>query len=231
MKTCWRAWMGLAGWALAASVAVGCASQPRTAGAGEGSALPSAAVAEMTAGESAGREVIRVVEPTDAMVAAVVAASPKLEPVLASTLAWKDTPYEWGGKRPIEGMDCSGYTWRAYYDNGLGYEGYMNTHTLARMKGGNGLRKIDGGLAAAKPGDLLVYGYYREPETKGRWRGHVVILIDATGETTGEPGLVVGSHGGTVDRLAFVVAEGFDEGYFREPNMPLVSVLRPVALE
>ncbi|MEO0588239.1 MAG: NlpC/P60 family protein, partial [Planctomycetota bacterium] len=209
----------------------GCAQTPEPAESSAASALPSAAMEEMTAGESAGREVIRVVEPTDAMVAAVIAESPQLEPVLASSLAWKDSPYVWGGKRPTEGMDCSGYTWRAYYNNAMGYEAYMNTHTLARIQRGNGLRKVDGGLAAAEPGDLLVYGYYREPATNERWRGHVVILIDATGETTGEPGLVVGSHGGTVDRLAFVVAEGFEAGYFREPNMPLVSVLRPVALE
>ena len=60
-----------------------------------------------------------------------------------------------------------------------------------------------------------------------------VIVTDggALPEVAGEAGLVVGSHGGTVDGLAFVVAEGFEAGYFREPEMALVNVLRPVALE
>ncbi|MEM7682449.1 MAG: NlpC/P60 family protein [Planctomycetota bacterium] len=173
--------------------------------------------------------VIRVIEFTPAMFSAVVAESPHLAPVLQSSLDWLGTPYVWGGKTPIDGLDCSGYTWRAFHDHGLGYDRYQSTRRMSVHQAGNGLTRVSTKLQDARPGDLLVYGYFDNPNSQEGWHGHVVILIDPDGATTGVPGLVVGSHGGTVDRLAFVVAKGFDEGYFRRPKSRLRAVLRPDA--
>lgn len=176
-----------------------------------------------------GEAVIRVVDFTPSMFDALVAESPHLAPVLQSSLDWLNTPYVWGGTKPIDGLDCSGYTWRAFHTHGLGYDRYLNTRRMSVHRAGNGLTRVSTKLQDARPGDLLVYGYFDDPATQQGWHGHVVILVDADGSTTGIPGLVVGSHGGTVDRLAFVVAKGFDDGYFRRPKSRLRAVLRPDA--
>ena len=91
----------------------------------------------------------------------------------------------------------------------------------SRLDRANGLRKI--AFEDALAGDLLVYGYRDEA---GRWRGHVVILVDKDGGTTGHRGLVLGAHGGSVDEVHYVTFTGFDNGYFKDPQMRLVNVLR-----
>ena len=91
----------------------------------------------------------------------------------------------------------------------------------SRLDRANGLRKI--AFEDALAGDLLVYGYRDEA---GRWRGHVVILVDKDGGTTGHRGLVLGAHGGSVDEVQYVTFTGFDNGYFKDPQMRLVNVLR-----
>lgn len=129
-------------------------------------------------------------------------------------------PYKWGGTQMTKGIDCSNFTWQLFRKMGFPYERFIGTQNLANWKKGNGLRKID--FDAAEPGDLLVYGY-----SKGKkWYGHVVVLIDLDGLHSGHKGLVLGAHGGDVDQVAFITYDGFNEGYYKNPRMKLVNVLR-----
>ena len=120
-----------------------------------------------------------------------------------------------------EGIDCSNYTWQLYRSLGMGYERFLSTRALAGLERDNGLHKIS--FEDALAGDLLVYGYRDEA---GKWRGHVVILVDKDGDTTGHRGLVLGAHGGSVDEVQYVTFTGFEDGYFKDPQMRLVNVLR-----
>jgi cell wall-associated NlpC family hydrolase len=120
-----------------------------------------------------------------------------------------------------EGIDCSNYTWQLYRFLGMGYDRFLSTMALSRLDRANGLHKIS--FEDALAGDLLVYGYRDEAE---RWRGHVVILVDKDGGTTGHRGLVLGAHGGSVDEVQYVTFSGFDNGYFKDSQMRLVNVLR-----
>jgi cell wall-associated NlpC family hydrolase len=129
--------------------------------------------------------------------------------------------YKWGGTQLDKGIDCSNYTWQLYRSLGLGYDRFLSTMALSRVNRANGLRKVS--FADALAGDLLVYGYRDEA---GKWRGHVVILVDKDGNTTGHRGLVLGAHGASVDGVQFVTFNGFDKGYFKDPKMRLVNVLR-----
>ncbi len=107
------------------------------------------------------------------------------------------------------------------------YDRYQATRGLAKVQESNGLVRV-ASWADARPGDLLVYGYFDHPETQKGWHGHVVILIDPAGDLTGQRGLVLGAHGGQVRQVAYVVAQGFDQQYFRESRSELRAVLRPV---
>lgn len=168
----------------------------------------------------------------DAPVAAVVPATEELlaaasdisEPVRRLIDAARPTigtPYVWGGADLSAGVDCSNYTWLIHRDMGLPYRRYRNTKALSTHIRGNGLTAVP--FDQARPGDLLVYGYTGDD---GRWRGHVVILIDPTGEATGYPGLALGSHGAPADGVQFITYLGYDAGYYKQPFRELVNVLR-----
>ena len=131
------------------------------------------------------------------------------------------TPYIWGGTQLEKGIDCSNYTWQLYRKVGFSYKRFLGTTVLSRLKRANGLRSVP--FQDARPGDLLVYGY-RDDENQ--WYGHVVVLIDKTGETTGHKGLVLGAHGKPISSVQFITYTGFEEGYFKEPRMRLCNVLR-----
>jgi hypothetical protein len=131
------------------------------------------------------------------------------------------TPYKWGGTQLEEGIDCSNYTWQLYRKVGFPYKRFLGTMVLSRLKRANGLRSVS--FEDARAGDLLVYGY-RDDEN--HWFGHVVILIDKSGEITGHKGLVLGAHGKPVSSFQFITFTGFEEGFFKEPRMRLCNVLR-----
>lgn len=131
------------------------------------------------------------------------------------------TPYKWGGTQLEEGIDCSNYTWQLYRKVGLPYKRFLGTMVLSRLKRANGLRSVP--FDEARAGDLLVYGY-RDDEN--HWFGHVVILIDKSGDFTGHKGLVLGAHGKPVSSVQFITYTGFEEGFFKEPRMRLCNVLR-----
>lgn len=64
-------------------------------------------------------------------------------------------PYQWGGTRPGQGLDCSGLTQYAYGQAGIGLDHYSGSQTVGQ--------KID--AAQLAPGDLVV------------WRGHVAMYV------------------------------------------------------
>lgn len=130
------------------------------------------------------------------------------------------TPYKWGGTRMEKGIDCSNFTWQLFRSISDSYERFISTRTLAVLKDRNGLRKVP--LDKTQPGDLLVYGY-RDGK---KWHGHVVILIDPDGRTSGHKGLVLGAHGGKVNAVQFVTFAGYERGYFKHPRMKLCNALR-----
>ena len=129
--------------------------------------------------------------------------------------------YRWGQSDLERGIDCSNYTWQLFRKVGLPYDRYLNTLNLSTLTQGHGLHQVT--FEEAVPGDLLVYGYHDE---KDGWHGHVVIVVDLDGSTTGYKGLVLGAHGGTVGKVQFVTYKGFKSGYFRDQRMRLCNVLR-----
>ena len=132
------------------------------------------------------------------------------------------TPYKWGGSDLANGIDCSNFTWLLYRSIGVPCERYLRTRTLATLRKNAGLSQTT--FADAQPGDLLVYGYRDDADD---WHGHVVVLVDKTGQLTGQPGLVLGAHGTPVSAVQFVTVAGFAQGWFKTPEMRLVNVLRP----
>ena len=164
---------------------------------------------------------IRVVPATDSLVRKAAAGDETIHRLLETALPTIGVPYRWGGTQLQKGIDCSNYIWQLYRAIGRPYDRFLSTTALSRLKRSNGLRKIS--FEDAVAGDLLVYGYRDEAK---RWRGHVVILVDKDGSTTGHKGLVLGAHGGTVDEVQFVTFTGFDDGYFKSPKMRLCNVLR-----
>lgn len=179
---------------------------------------------------------VELVAFTAAMQTAVAAESPHLAPLLDTADDWLGTPYVWGAASPGKGLDCSNFTWLLARAHGLAYDRYLNTHAMSRLNQSHGLKRINipnptPDLTLARPGDLLVYGYYDEPEIRRGWHGHVVILIDPTGQTTGHPGLVLGAHGGAIKQVAYVVADGYPQHYFRTPRNQLLAILRPVEFD
>ena len=163
---------------------------------------------------------VRVVQASDSTRAKLCQQDKDLCRLLNQALPSIGIPYVWGGTQLTKGIDCSNFTWQLHRSAGRGYERFLSTQTLARIKNRNGLRQVS--FQQSKPGDLLVYGY-QDGKT---WRGHVVILMDRDGKTTGHKGLVLGSHGGPVRSVQFVTYDGFDKGYFGRPEMKLRNVLR-----
>jgi cell wall-associated NlpC family hydrolase len=133
------------------------------------------------------------------------------------------TPYKWGGTDLVGGIDCSNYTWLLYRSIGVSYDRYIRTQVLANLRSNEGFGQAT--FDNAQPGDLLVYGYR---DDAGAWHGHVVILVDKTGHDTGLKGLVLGAQGAPVSAVQFVTFEGFEQGYFKTPEMRLLNVLRPL---
>lgn len=186
------------------------------------SASSSVAEARRPAGDDGARR-IAVVPASDDLLARSSTGGPTIRRVLAAAKPTIGTPYKWGGTDLNGGIDCSNFTWLLYRSIGVPYDRYIRTQDLATMRGNAALSQVSFGDAA--PGDLLVYGYR---DGAGAWHGHVVILVDKTGRSTGWRGLVLGAHGSPVSAVRFVTFEGFDEGYFKTPAMRLVNVLRPV---
>lgn len=164
---------------------------------------------------------ISVVPASDPLLAKAAGRSDIVGRLLKAARPTIGVRYKWGGTRMAEGIDCSNYTWQLYRSLGMAYDRFLSTMALSRVNRANGLRKIS--FEDALAGDLLVYGYRDEA---GRWRGHVVILVDKDGGATGHRGLVLGAHGAGVDAVQFVTFTGFDKGYFKDPQMRLVNVLR-----
>ncbi len=171
--------------------------------------------------EQENRASITVVPATDRLLDDAAAISPHLARVIDAARPTLGTPYDWGGEDLRAGVDCSNYTWLLHRGLGLPYRRYLNTRRLADHTQGNGLRSVP--HDAARPGDLLVYGYH---DDNGRWHGHIVILIDPTGEYTGHPGLALGSHGRPANGVQFVTYPGYTHGYWRRPEQRLHNVLR-----
>ena len=142
--------------------------------------------------------------------------------ILAKAKPTIGAPYTWGGTNLTSGIDCSNYTWLLYRSIGVPYDRYIRTQELATLHRNAGFTQTT--FTEAQPGDLLVYGYRADD---GVWHGHVVILVDRTGQRTGHPGLVLGAHGTPVSAVRFVTFEGFEQGYFKTPTMRLLNVLRP----
>ena len=164
---------------------------------------------------------IRVVPATDLLVKNAGRGHETLRRLLAAAKPTIGVPYKWGGTELKKGIDCSNYTWQLFRGIGMPYDRFLSTMALSRLRRSNGLQSI--AFEDAEPGDLLFYGY-RE-HTK-RWHGHVVILIDKDGRATGHKGLVLGAHGRPVSAVQFVTFTGFDDEYFRSPEMRLCNVLR-----
>ncbi len=197
------------------SFAMGCLSFLGSSDAAESSSH-SRASAVPGAGE------IRVIPATDSLVTKAAATGDTISRLLTAARPTIGVPYRWGGAQLEKEIDCSNYTWQLYRKIGMPYDRFLSTLQLSTLKRSNGLRKISFDEAVA--GDLLVYGYR---DTNKRWRGHVVILADMDGSSTGHKGLVLGAHGGSVGEVQFVTFRGFDAGYFKDPRMRLCNVLRP----
>jgi cell wall-associated NlpC family hydrolase len=205
---------------LAGLVLGGCTRERRG---GAGHETPSVVPATSDAGRDQSTPTITVVHLSDAVMEQAAASGTTIRAVLAAAKPTIGTPYKWGASDLATGIDCSNYTWRLYRSIGVPYERYLRTWRLASVQRNAGFHQVT--FAEARPGDLLVYGYR---DGNREWHGHVVILVDRTGHLTGHRGLMLGAHGAPVSAVRFVTTAGFEEGWFREPEMRLVNVLRPV---
>ena len=73
------------------------------------------------------------------------------EDVVASAKKYLGVPYVWGGTDPQKGLDCSGLVQRAFADLGIDLPRVSYQQAAAGTQ-------VDGGLAAAQPGDVLAFG-------------------------------------------------------------------------
>ncbi|GAA1907735.1 transglycosylase SLT domain-containing protein [Lapillicoccus jejuensis] len=76
---------------------------------------------------------------------------PTGDSVVADARRYLGVPYVWGGTDPKTGLDCSGLVQRVFHDLGV---------TLPRVAADQAREgtHVAGGLAQAKPGDLLTFG-------------------------------------------------------------------------
>ena len=128
------------------------------------------------------------------------------------------TPYRWGGRNWLTGVDCSSFTMKIFQDMGVYYKKFQTTYYMRRAKKTNGYYSIPVEEAAA--GDMLVYGTF----VRGKWNGHVIILVDPDFRHRDFLGLAVGSHGNKVG-VRFISYKGFPH-YYRRPDIKLRNVLR-----
>jgi len=104
---------------------------------------------------------------------------------LAYAEAQVGTPYQWGGERAGVGFDCSGLaqaSWRA---------AGVSIPRVAQQQFDAGLRIPEG--EPLEPGDLVFFGAAADEVS------HVGIVIEATGDTTGE--MVDAPHTGALVRV------------------------------
>lgn len=141
-----------------------------------------------------------------------------LNTLLYLAMIRQGTPYRWGGRNWMTGVDCSNFTMKIFQDIGAYYRNFQVTHTLRGVKKSNGYYRVP--LDEARAGDMLVYGSYDD----GEWNGHVVILVDRDFRHRDFLGLVVGSHGNEVG-VRFISYKGFPH-YYRRPDIKLRNVLR-----
>lgn len=78
-------------------------------------------------------------------------AGPTGDAVVADGRKYLGVPYVWGGTDPAKGLDCSGLVQRVFKD--LGYSLPRVAADQARQG-----THVTGGLAQARPGDLLTFG-------------------------------------------------------------------------
>lgn len=71
--------------------------------------------------------------------------------VLAAGERYLGVPYRWGGTSPTTGFDCSGFVQRAFADIGVS----LPRVSIDQARQGS---EVAGGLAGARPGDLLFWG-------------------------------------------------------------------------
>lgn len=177
--------------------------------------------AQVTATGGDASQVVQVIPATETLLEDAAQGGSMIRLLLSTVSPTIGTPYEWGGSDLAEGVDCSNYTWQLFRKAGLGYDRYLDTHALSKVKESPELRQI--AYKEATPGDLLVYGYYDETN---QWHGHVVILVDKEGQRTGHRGLVLGAHGPPVNGVQFITYTGFEEGFYKSPEKQLRNVLR-----
>lgn len=171
-------------------------------------------------GTDAATERVQAIKLTQSQLTQLKKTTPLVNHLVKESLKSIGTPYKWGGASLMKGIDCSNFTWQLYQKVGLPYNRFLSTQFMSRIhQNGPFQRKT---FKEARPGDLLVYGYFDQK----RWFGHVVILMDKDGKQTGIKGLTLGAHGGDINSVQYITYEGFNRGYFKHPRLKLVNVLR-----
>ena len=100
---------------------------------------------------SAAQFAAQISQLTDVQTAAAGVSSTQGETVVAAARKYLGVPYVWGGTDPASGLDCSGLVQRVYRD--LGYD--LPRVSYQQAEAG---RAVEGGLANARPGDILAFG-------------------------------------------------------------------------
>lgn len=202
-------------------IALGGCMRERRADHDSASDVTHSANSESNLSPSSTRTIV-IVPPSEDVMSHAAAGGAIIRRIMAAAKPAIGTPYKWGGTSLTTGIDCSNFTWLLYRSIGVPYDCYIRTQELATMSRNAGFSQTS--FDQARPGDLLVYGYR---DDAGDWHGHVVILVDKTGRSTGHKGLVLGAHGTPVSAVQLVTFAGFEQGYFKTPNMRLLNVLRP----
>jgi hypothetical protein len=171
-------------------------------------------------GTTASTKRVQEIKLTQSQIAQLKQTSPLVRDLVKESLKSIGIPYKWGGASLEKGIDCSNFTWQLYQKVGLPYDRYLSTQFMSRIHQNGPFQRIT--FKKARPGDLLVYGYFEEKQ----WHGHVVILMDKDGKQTGIKGLTLGAHGGDINAVQYITYEGFNLGYFKDPKLKLVNVLR-----